>query len=268
MSITDLSEVRGCHRKTVSSGHYQGVRSWGYRIAADEEPGTLGVNKFGRNASTSSVGDVIQDEDGPIVINKTASKVEIISLDAQDNPLGTGAKAVLVLGIDINWNPISEVIVTKGQSASLQSDYSYLYVYRAKIVNSGEQRNAGDLIIRRIGAGITMAMITERYGQTERAVMPVFAGCKLYLNNFRFEGVHNEAVSGELALVEYELNQGIRIVHPLELNVGSNNVEWREIPKIFGEKTLVWIEIISITLPTVMTASFSGLMERYEDSTP
>lgn len=268
MGLTNLTEIDGRGFKTPSSRLHQGIRSWGYSIADDEEPGTAGVDKFGRNPAAAT-GEAIQDEGGTIVINTTASKIELISDDTQDNPSGTGAKALLVQGVDINWNPIEDEIATNGTSASAESDNSYLYVYRSKIIDSGAQRSAGNITIRKTGAGATMAQITAGYGQTERAVMPVFAGCKLYINAFRFEGSKTGVLNGEIGLVEYVLNEGIRVVHPLTFDSGEPRIkEWREVPKLFLEKTLVWVEAIDLSTGAIITASFDGIMKRYEDSTP
>lgn len=269
MSIEDLTEIAGRRNEVPSKRLTKGLRPWGNTVAQGVEPGTLGVDKFGRNPTASAVGDVMQDEDGPIVIQTTASAVELISTDAQDNPSGTGAKAVLIQGVDINWNPIEKEVATNGLSASVSSLSEFLYVYRGKIVSSGAQRSAGNILIRKVGAGATMAKITAGFGQTERAVMPVFAGCRMYVDILRFEGSKTGSLVGEIALMEYQLDEGIRVIHPLVFKDSDPKVVvWPEVPKVFQEKTLVWIELLDAVSVNVMTASFDGVMIRHTDSTP
>ncbi|TET97757.1 MAG: hypothetical protein E3J23_08750 [Candidatus Stahlbacteria bacterium] len=269
MSITDLTELAGRRSDPISKRLTKGLKPWGNTVAEGDEPGTFGIDKFGRNPTASAIGDVIQDEDGPIVIETVATAVELISSDAQDNPSGTGAKAILIQGVDINWNPIEEILATNGVTVSSSTTQEFLYVYRAKIKNSGAQRTAGHITIKKTGAGATMAMIYQGYGQTQKAVMPVFAGCKMYIDILRFEGSKTGSLVGEIMLMEYQLNEGIRVIHSLVFKDSDQKIiEWPEVPKVFQEKTLVWIEIRDAIASNVMTASFDGVMERYEDSTP
>ena len=269
MSVTDLTQISGRSHRTPTDSLDAGIKTWGYGIVENKEPGTERIDKFGRNPATTA-GEAIQDEGGVISINTTASTVEIIGANGGDTFAGAGAKQVTIYGVDINWNPLTETINTNGLSASLDSDNEYLYVYRAKTVGSGAVRNLGDLTIRRSGAGAILSIITQGYGQTERAVMPVFAGCNLMVNKFRFEGSKTGILAGEIALMEYSEGEGIHVVHPFTFSSGNalDPITWDEAPKCFSEKTLVWIEALSISAGAIVTASFDGVMKRYKDSTP
>lgn len=216
------------------------------------------LEKFGRNPA-AAVGEVIQDAGGVIVIETVASKIELIGDSANDTAAGSGAKAMKVWGVDINWNVISEEIVTAGLSVSAESVESYLYVFRSKIVASGAQRNDGNMTIRKSGAGATVMRIPAGYGQSEKAVFPVPAGHTLYMTKFQMEGIKNSALTGEVGLFEYCEGVGIRCTHPLLFSQGSGGKrEWPEGAKFFREKTLVWVEVISLSAAAVVAASFSG----------
>lgn len=220
----------------------------------------LHVAKFGLNPSTA-VADAIQDEGGAIVINTVAAKIRIKSGgNAGDVAGGAGAEAIVVYGVDDDWNLVSEIIATNGASVSELSVNDYLYVYRAKIVNSGAVFNIDDIIIENVSA-VVMATITDNYGQTERAVFPVFAGYELHLSSFRFEGLGTPSLNGEVALVSYTLAQGQIVIHSFPFAAGSIPApkEWSKDHKVIPEKSLVYVKLISVSSGTpIIGASFDG----------
>ena len=251
-----------------------GDRDWITAVADDIVPGVSYIEKFGLNAATAS-GDVIEDLSRAVNIRTTDSTIEVISTGANasdDAPAGTGAEAIEVFGCDINWNPISETIITNGASASSPSTQKFLYVYRARIVDSGAQRNKGTITIRDSGgAGDDLAAIslngTTGYGQTNMAIFPVFAGCKLYLRIVRSEGSKTGTLTGTLGLTAYYLNEGIRVVHPITFDNGDpRNVDWKHAAKVFPEKTLVWVEALDISTGASIGASFDGIIVRHRNS--
>ena len=220
----------------------------------------LHLTKFGLNPSTA-VADAIQDEGGAIVINTVAAKIRIkAGGNVGDIAGGAGAEAITVYGVDGNWNLVSEIIVTNGANVSLLSTNDYLYVYRAHITNSGAVFNIDDIVIENVSA-VVMATITDNYGQTERAVFPVFAGYELHLNKFRFEGVGTPSLNGEVALISYTLTEGQRIIHSFPFAAGSIPApkEWDKHHKVIPEKSLVYVKLISVSAGTpIIGASFDG----------
>ncbi len=240
----------------------------GIAIAKGDIQGVGRIEKYGKRAGAVAT-DVVQDEGGTISIETTATTIELISTDADDVDAGAGAQAIHIVGVDINWNPIEEDILTAGLSASLPSVYSYLYVFRAKVVSSGAVRNQGDITIRRSSAGSTLAQVLTGKGQTQKAVFPVPAGCSIYMKKFRFEGSKTGVLNGEINLMEYELDEGIRVAHPIVFSSGEKmTVEWDVGIKEFTEKTLVWVEVESISTGAIIAASFDGAIVRHTDSTP
>ena len=246
----------------------KGSRNWSYAIAQDEVKGTMYIEKHGLNTATAA-GDVIQDESAAIAIRTTASALEVISSDPGDDVGGAGAEGVKIFGVDINYNPISAELDLDGTTLFGPTTEEFLYVYRAKIINSGAVFNIGTITIRETGAGATLALISPLYGQTQKCVFPVFAGCKLYIDTMRMEGSKTGILTGQLNLVEYELGEGKRVRHPILFSDGKPiPMHWPNAPKIFNEKTLVWIEAKSISAGAEISASFDGVLMRYADSTP
>lgn len=240
----------------------------GVSIAELELQGVTRGELAGRNPAAAA-GEVIQDEGGAINIETVAGLIEIISTDAQDNPSGTGAKMVIIYGIDINWNPITDTIATNGLTVSSPSTKEFLYAFSAGIIQSGAQTNAGNITIRKASAGATHCQINAGIGSTKKAVFPVFAGCTLYIENFRFEGTKTGTLNGEINLMVYELGEGIRVSHPIVFHGGNAvNVEWEAGLKSYGSKSLVWIETKAISGAALVVAVMSGIVVRHSDSTP
>jgi hypothetical protein len=218
----------------------------------------LHVTKFGLNKTTTA-GEAIQDEGGAIVINTSAAKVRIKSGgNVADVAGGAGAEAVAIFGVDGNWDFVSETITTKGALVSEFSVIFFVFVVRGNISDSGDVFNVGNIIIE-TAAAVVMCQIMAGYGQTERAVFPVFAGYEMHLTKFRFEGDKNSALSGEMSLYVYTLDQGIAIVHSFPF-LGSHHeiVEWEKFHKVIPEKSLIWASPIALSASAVIGASFDG----------
>ncbi len=224
------------------------------------------VAKFGRNAGCVT-GDAIQDESNAMLIRTAEGAIELVSgSTADDSPSGTGALTVKVWGCDANWNPIEEIVVMNGQTAvDLVKDY--MYIYRAKVLTTGTGNvNAGAITIRLDSAGATLAMITALYGQTQKAMMPIFSGCKYDVRKFRFDGVRVGTLTGEIALVEYAESGSTRVIHSVSFgNSNHYTVEWDKGHKMVYEKSLLYIMAMNMSGTGFITASFDGDMIRYAD---
>ncbi len=224
----------------------------------------LHVAKFGLNPSAAA-NDVIQDEGGAVrIATAIAYPVRIkAGGNAGDTAGGAGAEAIAIYGVDVNWNLASEIIATAGASASAYSTNSYLYLYRAHITNSEAVFNIDDIVIEDAAASV-YATITDNYGQTERAVFPVFAGYEMHIRKFRFEGVQTASLTGQIGLVAYNIDVGKRVLHAIPFN-GSEigRVNWDKDYKVVPEKTLIYAKMLVISAGTpVVGASFDGQMYR------
>ena len=268
MAINALSKLAQIARLDQLKKTSFNKRHLGIAIAEGELQGVTRGAVTGK-LDTASAGDVIQDEGGPIVIETTATIIEMISDDAEDISTGDGAKAVIAYGVDINWNPIVEIIQMNGLTVTLPSEKEFLYVWTAQIVDSGPKKNIGNILIRKESAGATMCMITAEYGNSHKAMFPVFAGCDLYLEDLRLEGTKTGILTGQVNLMVYEMDEGIRVSHPLVFKEGEGKyIKWTEGVKHFGPKSLIWLEVEDVSELSILTASMTGVLVRNADSTP
>lgn len=108
-----------------------------------------------------------------------ASVLEILSASALDTAAGTGARTMMVVGLDVNFNPVSEIITMNGVTP-VQTVNSYLRVNGLNIATSGSGHvNAGDITLRLTGAGATQAIARAGYGFAKQCVYTVPAGFTL-----------------------------------------------------------------------------------------
>lgn len=123
---------------------------------------------------------------GNYTLLAAASQLEILSASANDTAAGTGARTVLISGLDANWLVISETLTLNGVTP-VQSVNSYLRVNLMTTVTSGSgQVNAGDLTLRVTGGGTTQAIARAGFGFGRQAIYTVPDGFVLYCGSFNF----------------------------------------------------------------------------------
>lgn len=122
------------------------------------------VDKFG---SYDAVGTsfVPVTEGGIYRTPMAAVTLEAISADANDTAAGTGAQEITLIGLDANWNEVTETVEMNGDSASSATTNGFIRLYRAYVSRSGTYAtvsagsHAGSITIRESGAGDTWTTI-------------------------------------------------------------------------------------------------------------
>ena len=104
------------------------------------------VNKFGYNEDVDNGSEeVIASFGGSINIMTSPDTLDISSSDSEDNTAGTGARLLLIQGIDGDSNDIEEYIATDGTN-TVTTVNSYLGVNRIYVVQSGSSKfNTGNI---------------------------------------------------------------------------------------------------------------------------
>lgn len=115
-----------------------------------------------------------------------AAQLEVVSTSASDTALGTGARTVLVSGLDANYEVISEVVTLNGLTPVLTTrEYLRINVFTTTSSGSGEV-NAGDITLRVAGGGAIQSIARAGYGFGRSAVFTVPAGFTLFIKSFLF----------------------------------------------------------------------------------
>jgi hypothetical protein len=129
--------------------------------SGDLSPSYKQVFKFGQNASVGNSIETIWLEGGLYVYPPSATTMTVSSSDVNDTSAGTGARTVLISGLDGSYNEISETITMNGQTPVTTSN-SYLRVNRALVLTAGSGGvNAGIIYV---GTGtVTSGVPANKY---------------------------------------------------------------------------------------------------------
>lgn len=109
----------------------------------------------------------------------TADTVFVVSstITAADSVGGTGARTVVVEGLDANYNLI-EQIATMAGSANDTLATTMIRVFRAYVTSTGSGLTNATQIVIKSDEGAVMASIPAGMGQTEMAIYTIPAGYK------------------------------------------------------------------------------------------
>ncbi len=153
-------------------------RTYPERIQLGEISGSKLVHKFGGSEISSTLLPVTLD--GTYQTPTTAQALEILSDDANDTFLGTGARTVTVLGLDANWDEISQTIEMNGTTA-VPIPTSMTRVCSLWVSSSGTYATAssgshlGTLTVQGSGGGSIWGSITNSPFPTGQSQIGVYS---------------------------------------------------------------------------------------------
>jgi hypothetical protein len=141
--------------------------------------------KFGRSVAVSATESVIWDGGGNYTFLTVAEKMDIVSDDPLDTALGTGARTIVIFGLDTNFNEIVELVVMDGTNIKT-TQQSFIRIFRALVLTSGsndpiDDANKGNITITGHDSSILQAKMLDNNGQTLMTVYTVPAGKTAYV---------------------------------------------------------------------------------------
>jgi len=105
------------------------------------------VYKFGQNSVVGDSVETIWQQGGLYSYPPSATTMTVSSSNTNDTSAGTGARTVQILGLDGDYNEISETITLNGQTAVTTTN-SFLRVNRALVLTAGSGgANAGIIYV-------------------------------------------------------------------------------------------------------------------------
>ena len=129
---------------TISSITRQGTfEPFGLQVARGQIQGHQGIIIFGYNPDVDTSEESIWPDGGTVPHPTVASVLKISSSDANDASAGTGARTVIISGLNGDYDTVTETVTLNGQT-SVNTTNSYLYVnsfYVATVGSGGA--NAG-----------------------------------------------------------------------------------------------------------------------------
>lgn len=239
----------------ISRGH-----SLGYRT----------LYKFGYNPDVDTQEETVWGNAGDYVWLDSAVTMFVSSTSADDTGTGTGARTILIQGLDEDYNEIEETITLNGQT-QVATQLSYLRIYRSFVTLAGSNEGtSGVIYIGSSGAtggvpNTTVYASVSIGNQTQIAAYTVPAGYTLYIDEINFTAAVSQAqklVHCKFNSRDYESNVfRTRFVQVLQSNQLIQSFKY---PQGFAEKTDLECRVSTDTSNTAIGASFQGVLIKNE----
>lgn len=144
----------------TASGRYEPFE---FQVSRGQIMGHRTVTIFGYNADVDTSEETIWTGGGIIARPDSAAAVKVSSSSNDDDAAGTGARTVVIFGLDGNYNEITETIELDGQTA-VNTTKSYIRVNSLYVATAGSGKTAAGIIY--VGAGtVTSGVPATIYNQ-------------------------------------------------------------------------------------------------------
>ena len=235
----------------ISRGH-----SIGYRT----------LYKFGYNPDVDTQEETVWGNAGNYIWLDSAVNMFVSSTSVNDSVTGTGARTILIQGLDENYNEIEETITLNGQT-QVTTQLSYLRIYRSFVTLAGSnQGTSGVIYMGSSGStgGVPNSSVYASISignQTQIAAYTVPAGYTLYVDEINFTAAvsqSNKLVHCKFNSRDYESNVfRTRFVQVIQSNQLIQSFKY---PQGFAEKTDLECRVSTDTSNTAIGASFQGVL--------
>lgn len=256
----------------LSSGCYYGapggVGATNYYnlLAQGKINGTSSMLKFGLNPDIDGTQEDIWYYGGVYTGHNptSAERISVVSNDNNDSLTGTGARTILILGLDENYNEINETIELQGTTPVL-STLSFLRANRAKVIRSGSSNvNEGTIIFRQsITTANIFGTIPPETGQTLIAAYTIPANKTGYFVSWYASMSGKVTGLNEVEIVIRPFNESWRVQeHNTIVGTGSSFIQ-RDyiIPKnSLSEKTDVKLRADASTVNMGVSGGFDIIL--------
>lgn len=238
---------------------------FGLQVSRNQIQGHTPIIVFGYNADIDTSEESVWPDGGTIPHPTVASVLKISSTSADDTAAGTGARTVLISGVDGDFNTVSETVTLNGQTA-VNTTNSYLYVNQLYVVTVGSGgANAGTI---NVGTGTVTAgvpavlydLIAIGFNQRTTAHYCVPAGYTGYM----VTGIITAGqASGSTSVTAYLKQHGpdniLRVGAVTTLNNGSIQYDF-DPPYIIPEKNCVGATAIGSAANNSVSSFFNIIL--------
>lgn len=242
------------------------------QVARGQIQGHKTLFKFGNNSDIDGTSEIVWSQGGAYTYPTVAAQVKVSSTSADDAAAGTGARTIVVGGLDANYNEITETVTLNGQTEVLTTN-SFIRVFRAYVATAGSGGTAAGTIYMGTGtvtAGVpatVYAVITLGENQTQMAMWTVPAGYTLYIYGGTFSAASNNTAQYVLGQFFVRPFGGVfRNVADITVNSNVFRYEW-DIPIAVPEKADIEARSIALSGSSFfVTASFEGIYIKNDGS--
>lgn len=247
---------------TISSITRQGAyEPFGLQVARNQIQGHRSVIVFGFNPDVDTTQVSVWPLPSLITFPASAIQMTVSSTSANDTSAGTGARTIVVQGLDANYNEVSETVTLNGQTAVTMTA-SLIRINYAYVLTAGSGNGAaGDIYIGTgtVTAGVpatTYDIIKFDYNTTITGSWTVPAGYTAYVS----QGLFSSGQSGGSNQVQGRLlTRGTdnirRTAAVTSLNNGVADYVF-EYPIVIQEKTTIEATAIGSSSNNAVSSMF------------
>jgi hypothetical protein len=140
-----------------------------YETALGRRQGSTTWNKWGYNGDIDIGTETIWNVGGLFVPIVTARTLSVVSTSANDTSAGTGARTVIIYGVDANWKAQTVTVTLNGTTPVVTAE-TWMGVNRMAIASAGSgQVNAGDITATATTEATVQAKILTGEGTSQQA---------------------------------------------------------------------------------------------------
>lgn len=254
----------------VSQTQYGKHEDFNLQVARGQIQGHKTLFKFGNNEDINGSLETIWSYGGLYVYPTVATQMKVSSTSANDTSGGTGARTIVVSGLNATYDEVSETVVLNGQTAVLTTN-TFIRVFRSFVVLAGSGATAAGTIYIGTGtvtAGVpatVYAQIVLGENQTLMALWTVPAGYTLYISRGTFSAASNNAAQYILSKFMIRPFNGV-FRNVADVTVNSSVISYDfEVPLAIPEKSDIEARGIALAGTNFYTtASFEGIYIKNE----
>lgn len=240
-------------------------------VAQGEVAGTETLYKFGYNSEIQTTEETIWDQGGNITWLSAATTVHVNSTVATDTTTGTGVRKIRVIGLDANYNDLSEDFDMNGRT-QVQGEKEFYRIFRAFALESGsDEVTSGSIYVANssglngdfVPTGTILAKFNSD-GQTQMAVYTVAAGKTFYMDRLSFTAGVSQA--NRYVTIKFRVRYfgtstwRTQFIHALQSNLHATEFDY---PRSFPERTDIECRAVadqSTSNGYEVSASFAGIL--------
>lgn len=243
------------------------VSSFDFETSRNKLVGLTTLYKFGRVSAVTTTEQVVWEGgttyDGFLT---AASAVRVkAGGNANDDAAGTGARTIVVVGLDQDWAEASETITLAGTSASSATTTTFIRVFRAYVATTGTYTgaNIGAVDIETTG-GVLLVQISAGNGQSTIAVYTVPAGYTMFVRSIAavVDGNKNVNVNiwqrqnADTISAPYTAKRLVESLPGISGAIGQESKAWRSFPA----KCDFWFTAAALTGTSGVFVEFEAVL--------
>lgn len=254
----------------ASQSYYGKNENFSLQVARGQVPGHTAVQIVGYNSDVDTTWEPIWS-DGTITFPTVATAMKISSGSADDAAAGTGARTVLLTGLDGNYNVISETITLNGQTP-VNTVNLFFRINGFAVTSVGSGATAAGTIY--VGDGVVTAgvpatvfdQIPVGWNTRQTATYTIPAGYTGYTGYSRLTFAQASGTNAVWGRVTITGTNGVKMA---TVSAVANNgiVEFKPVyPVRAQEKTLIMAEAMGTAVNNfVSTIIQLVLIKNYQD---